>query len=233
MSKQNSSAGDPLRFSQNFLTSARTIRRIVGLANLNESDHVVEIGPGKGHITRELLSRCSHVTAVELDPKLCAALRVKFSGEPGLRLVRGDFLAHPLPRGPYKVFANIPFSRTTDILRKLTQGPCPPQEAWLVMEKGAAKRFLGLPHESLASLNLKPWFEGEILYHFRREDFHPMPAADAVLLHLKRRSAADITPAQRGAWMRFTAARLPTARDTLYVQWLCLFRRWWERGGRG
>jgi len=232
LSKQNSSAGGALRFSQNFLTSGRVIRRIVSLANLNDSDHVVEIGPGKGHITRELLSRCGHVTAVELDPKLCAALRIKFSGVPGLHLAQGDFLAHPLPRGPYKVFANIPFGRTTDILRKLTQGSHPPQEAWLVVEKGAAKRFLGLPHESLASLNLKPWFEGEILYHFRREDFHPMPAAAAVLLHLKRKPAADITPAQRGAWMRFTAARLPTTRDTLYVQWLCLFRRWWNKGGR-
>ena len=218
--------------SQNFLTSGRVIRRVVSLANLNEGDHVVEIGPGKGHITRELLARCGQVTAVELDQKLYENLRVKFAGEPGLRLVLGDFLGWELPKGPYKVFANIPFNRTTDIMRKLTLGPRPPEELWLVMEKGAAKRFLGRPRESLASLHIKPWFAGAVLYHFRREDFHPMPAADAVLLHLKRRPAADVTPAQRGAWMRFTAARLPATRDTLYVQWLCLFRRWWERGGR-
>jgi len=218
--------------SQNFLTCARVIRRVVDLANLSEHDHVVEIGPGKGHITRALLARCAQVTAIELDAKLYLYLQEKFSGEPNLRLVRGDFLARPLPRGPYKVFANIPFSRTTDIVRRLTQGLHPPTEAWLVMEKGAAKRFLGRPRESLASLQLKPWFEGEILYYFRREDFHPMPAVDAVLLHLKRRPAADISPAQRAAWLRFTAARLPTTRDTLYIQWLCLFRRWWERGGR-
>ena len=225
MPKQNN-------LSQNFLTSGQVIRRIVNLAQLGESDHVIEIGPGKGHITRALLARCGRVTAVELDPELYGKLCVKFSDNPKLRLVRGDFLAQPLPRGPYKVFANIPFSRTTDIVRKLTQSPRPPTEAWLVMEKGAAKRFLGRPHETLVSLYLKPWFEGEVLYHFRREDFHPMPAADAVLLHLKRRPAADLSPAQRGAWLRFTAARLPATRDTLYVQWLCLFRRWWEKGGR-
>jgi len=225
LSKQNS-------LSQNFLTSGQVIRRIVGLAGLNRGDHVVEIGPGKGHITRELLARCDQVTAVELDPALCEKLHAKFAGESNLRLVRGDFLGWDLPKGPYKVFANIPFGCTTDIVRKLTQGTRPPQEAWLVMEKGAAKRFLGLPRETLASLNLKPWFEGEVRWHFRREDFHPMPAADAVLLHLKRRPAADVTQAQRGAWMRFVAARLPATRDTLYVQWLCLFRRYWERGGR-
>jgi len=232
LSKQNSGAGNALRFSQNFLTSRQVIRRIVNLAGLSGDDHVVEIGPGKGHITRALLARCGQVTAVELDPKLYGGLRVKFAGAANLRLVQGDFLAWQPPRGACKVFANIPFGRTTDIVRRLTQGPCPPEEAWLVIEKGAAKRFLGRPRESLASLQLKPWFEGEVLYHFRREDFHPMPAADAVLLHLKRRTAADITPAQRGAWMRFTAARLPATRDTLYVQWLCLFRRYWDRGGR-
>jgi len=232
LSKQNSGRGGSLRFSQNFLTSGRVIRRIVSLADLNESDHVVEIGPGKGHITGALLARCARVTAIELDPKLYAGLREKFAGAPNLRLAHGDFLDWRPPRGAYKVFANIPFNRTTDIVRRLTGGPCPPEEAWLVMEKGAAKRFLGLPSENLSSLSLKPWFEGEVVYHFRREDFHPMPAVDAVLLHLKRRTAADITPAQRGAWMRFTAARLPTARDTLYIQWLCLFRRYWDRGGR-
>ena len=94
MSKQNS-------LSQNFLTSGQVIRRIVGLAGLDQDDHVVEIGPGKGHITRELLARCDRVTAVEIDPALCAKLRVKFAGSPNLRLVRGDFLAWPLPRGPY------------------------------------------------------------------------------------------------------------------------------------
>jgi 23S rRNA (adenine-N6)-dimethyltransferase len=225
LSKQNNR-------SQNFLTSGQVIRRVARLAGLNQQDHVMEIGPGKGHITRELLPRCGQVTAVEIDPALCAYLQAKFAGARNLRLVRGDFLALPLPRGPYKVFANIPFNRTTDIVRKLTLGSRPPNEAWLVMEKGAAKRFLGVPYEGPASLRLKPWFEGEVLYYFRREDFHPMPAADIVLLHLKRRPAADIAPVQRGAWMRFTAARLPAARDTLYIQWLCLFRRYWDRGGR-
>ena len=225
MSKQNT-------LSQNFLTSGQVIRRVVGLANLRADDHVIEIGPGKGHITGALLLRCGQVTAVELDPVLYTYLQGKFADSPNLRLVRGDFLALPLPKGHYKVFANIPFSRTTDIVRKLALSPRPPEEAWLVMEKGAAKRFLGRPHENLSSLSLKPWFEGEVLYHFRREDFHPMPAADAVLLHLKRRPAADLAPAQRGAWLRFTAARLPATRDTLYIQWLCLFRRYWDRGGR-
>ena len=228
MQKQNNA----LRVSQNFLTSAAITKRIVNLAKFQPGEHVVEIGPGKGHITRALLQKRLRVTAVELDPKLCAALQKNCAGAPNLRLVQGDFLAWPLPEGPYKVFANIPFNQTTAILRRLTQGPRPPEEAWLVVEKGAAKRYMGRPAETPASLRLKPWFEAEVRYHFRREDFHPMPGAQAVLLHLKRKARPDLPPAQRGAYLRFVAAQRVTTRDTLYIQWLCLFRRYWDRGGR-
>ncbi|MDR1465858.1 MAG: rRNA adenine N(6)-methyltransferase family protein [Oscillospiraceae bacterium] len=198
MSKSNTNssarAGNALAAAQNFLTSAALIRRLVALANLRREDHIVEIGPGKGHITRVLLTRCDQVTAVELDPALCARLRDRFGGTPGLQLVAGDFLAWPLPRTPYKVFSNLPFNQTSAILRKLTQGLHPPEEAWLVVEKGAAKRFLGSPRENLASLSLKPWFDAKLCWYFRREDFHPMPGVDAVLLHLKRKPAPDLPP---------------------------------------
>ena len=221
-----------LQASQNFLTSGQIIKRIVNIAKLRPGEHIVEIGPGKGHITRALLAKKVRVTAVELDTNLCAALREKFAGEENLRLVQGDFLGWPPPKGPYKIFANIPFNRTTDILRRLTQGPRPPEEAWLVMEKGAAKRFMGRPKETLSSLRLKPWFDAELRYHFRREDFHPKPGTDAVLLHLTRKATPDIPPTQRSAYLRFIAAQRGTTRDTLYIQWLCLFRRHWNRGGR-
>jgi 23S rRNA (adenine-N6)-dimethyltransferase len=61
-----------------------------------------------------------------------------------------------LPRTPYKVFANIPFNKTTNIVRKLTGSSNPPEEAWLVIEKGVAKRFMGTPNETIFSLNIKP-----------------------------------------------------------------------------
>jgi len=231
--KNNSRESQDLRVSQNFLTSRAVVERIVSLARLRREDHVVEIGPGKGHITRALLKRCGQVTAIELDPVLYEKLRETLGGADNLRLVQADFLRRPLPRGPYKVFANIPFNQTTAILRKLTQSSNPPDEIWLVVEKGAALRFIGRPRESLTSLNLKPWFEAELRYYFHRADFHPMPAAEAVLLHLTRKAAPDIPPARRAAYERFVRTRKGHAtRDTLYIQWLCLFRRYWDRGGR-
>ena len=241
----------PVWASQNFLTAPATISRILKLSGLNQSDHVIEIGPGKGNITRQLLRRCGSVSAVELDRGLFEKLSLKFENQANLRLFCGDFLQWRLPQTPYKVFANIPFCRTTEILRKLTKAPNPPEEAWLVVEKGAAKRFLGQPHETLASLQIKPFFQAEIRYYFRREDFHPAPSVDAVLLHLRRKAVPDVTGSERQAYRHFvsecwnnpgglhkllTKKQISAAlkceklscdvisREMLYVQWLCLFR---------
>ena len=220
--------------SQNFLTSKRTIRRLIHIAGLNQDDHVVEIGAGRGHITRELAQICERVSAYEIDRTLAGRLYETFHYS-GVHVLCRDFLMEPLPKdAPYKVFANIPFSRTTEIVRKLAAGAAPPEDAWLVMEKGAAKRFMGQPGESLISLLLKPFFDMEIRYHFRREDFHPAPSVDTVLFHMKRKAAPDITASQRRAYESFIrnnyGRRRCVSGETLYIQWLCLFRR--SRGKR-
>lgn len=232
--------------SQNFLTSTKTIRSLLALTDLTAGDTVLEIGAGKGHITRMLAERCSRVLTYEIDPVLSARLSGNLPDN--VRLFPADFLRAPLPKGPYKVFANIPFSITTDILHKLTEGPNPPQAAWLIMEKGAAMRFCGQGRESTASLLLKPWWEMRIIHRLRREDFHPMPRVDCVLLELRRKEMPDISLRERRQWAMFIArcqqlglrrlftpkqisqamreAGIPLSATLRYVQWLCLFRCW-------
>lgn len=242
----------PIWVSQNFLTSYKTIKRLIYKTSISPSDHVIEIGPGKGHITGLLLQSCRKVTAVEADEKLYGRLLEKYNDSQSLRLCHQDFLQWRLPASEsYKVFANIPFCHTTDILRKLTESKNPPTEAWLTMEKGAAKRFMGKPRETLLSLIIKPVFDLNIVYHFRREDFHPKPGVDVVMLHLKRKEHPDIAAGQRRIYEQFISAGLQnngaglrrlftkkqlsrvfkeagiydfTSGEMLYVQWLCLFR---------
>lgn len=131
-----------------------------------------------------------------------------------------------LPKTPYKVFANIPFNKTTEIIRKLTNDINPPDETWLVIQKGAAKRFIGKPDESLSSLTIKPFFDSEIIYYFRREDFHPAPSVDVVLLHFIKKSEPDVETADRYLYNRFLSENFYRSGEMLYVQWLGLFRRW-------
>jgi 23S rRNA (adenine-N6)-dimethyltransferase len=115
--------------------------------------------------------------------------------------------------------------------------------------KGRARRFLGQPTESLRSLMLKPFYELTIRHYFRREDFHPAPNVDVVLLHLKRRNRPDLSGSQRTAYKKFiiegfakwkdisTASILTRTtpkghgsgggippEEVRYIQWLCLFK---------
>lgn len=242
-------AGAPLSVSQNFLTSGYTIRRLLSLARLEPEGMVYEIGPGKGHITRELLGHCRVVRAAELDPVLCGRLEQAFGGQAGFSLYRGDFLKMPLPRtGRYQVFSNIPFSQTTAILRKLTQAPNPPAGAWLILEEGAAKRFS-------RDLSLRPFFTVKIKTIIDRREFHPAPSVNAALLELCPKARPDLPMEQREAFRNFlqaakrkglrslltkrqiaAALRLeklppcPADGNMLYVQWLCLFRCWQTMG---
>lgn len=241
-----------LSISQNFLTSRKTVDRLLTLARLSGSDTVVEIGAGKGHLTRALSGRCGKVLAWELDAALADKLKQTFCDNPAVRIIHQDFLKASLPRGPYKVFANIPFSLTTAIVKKLTQGPSFPDELFLIMEKGAAKRFLGLPKENAHSLAIKPLFDAEIVYYFAREEFHPAPRVDVVMVRLTKKQQPDVALSRLNAYRAFIerglrdgvcgrgsalsyaqankALRLEGLKDLresaemLYVQWLCLFR---------
>lgn len=248
----------PVSVSQNFLTSQKIINRLLRLTSINKCDTVLEIGAGKGHITKALLCKCNRVIASEIDVKLFESLCDKFSGHSDVHLMNNDFLQSNLPQSEYKVFSNIPFSITTDIIRKLTQDKNPPLDAWLVMEKGAAKRFCGKPNDTLQSLLLRPYFNLRIVYYFRREDFHPAPCVDVTLLHISQKIVPDLLWSEQKAYRDFVshglkfglfgkqalltkhqisvALRLaklnPIQPDSevLYIQWLCLFRCWLKHG---
>lgn len=248
--------------SQNFLTSRKLIQRIVCLAGFQREDVVLEIGTGKGHLTEELCRQAGKVCSVEIDKRLMESAGKRLSKYSNVELVSGDFLKYHLPeKGAYQVFANIPFFLTTQIMEKLTQGKNPPTDIWLVMEKGAAKRFMGIPKETQKSLALKVRWEMKMVYHFRREDFHPKPSVDCVLVHFGRKAIPDLNGKEYREFQQFieravrygmtgkggpltkrqASAALKKAglyhayEDgvTLYIQWLCLFRCYQDlKGGR-
>lgn len=174
--------------SQNFLTSRRLLERIVRKSTITKTDIVIEIGTGKGHLTEVLCQRAKFVYTVEIDRKLLERARDRLKHADNVKLICRDFMQYALPRrGDYKVFANIPYYMTTKIVKKLTEDAHPPSELWLVMEKGAAKRFMGVSGETKDSLRLKRKWKLEIVYYFSREDFHPKPSVDSVLLHMNAR----------------------------------------------
>lgn len=187
----------PLRYSQNFLRDPRLVARLLNASSISGDDLVYEIGPGAGALTDGLARLARRVVAIELDAALAERLRQRYAANPRVAIHTGDFLEFALPQRPYKVFASIPFAHTHEIVTRLTSAVCPPEEAYLIMQREAAEKFCGVPREYLYALLLKPWFEVEITYHFRRADFTPVPNVEVVMLRIRKRGPPLIAQEQR------------------------------------
>jgi len=196
-----------VKYSQNFLRDIRLVQRLVEKSSITPSDLVIDIGSGKGIITDILSTRCKKVIAVEADPELADRLKQKFKGVLNIQIQSGDFLALNLPSEPYKVFSNIPFNRTADIIRKLVNTPQSPSDTYLIVQKESALKFIGSPlsKEALFSVMIKPWFELSIEHNFQRSDFEPHPNIDIVLLRIRKRETPIIQENQTTQYKDFVS----------------------------
>jgi 16S rRNA A1518/A1519 N6-dimethyltransferase RsmA/KsgA/DIM1 with predicted DNA glycosylase/AP lyase activity len=223
--------------AQHFLWNRQLVDRLVRASSISSRDLVLEIGPGRGILTQVLLQAAARVIAVELDENLCEALRQKLGHHRNLVLVRGDCLALALPREPYKVFANIPFNITGDIVRKLLQSDDPPSDCYLLMQTEAAGKFLPNDrHNSLAALLYYPWWEMRVTHHFQRADFIPRPRVDTLLLQIARRSAPLLGVRQKALYQNYLAdcfGRDPHAGRRAPDRFLSAFRSFSQDAGRG
>jgi 23S rRNA (adenine-N6)-dimethyltransferase len=202
-------------YAQHFLKDPCLIASLLDKSSIGPDDVVYEIGPGKGIITAQLARRCKQVVAIEKDPRLVVLLLRQFADRPHVTIHEGDFLHYCLPRKPYKVFANIPFNITKAIVTRLTTAEYSPNDVYLVMQKEAGEMFLGKPRESLYTVLMKPWFEVEIVHHFRRKDFVPKPGVDVVLLRLRKRGPPLIHHADRQCFRDFVVYGFTTWRPTV------------------
>ena len=194
-----------LSHSQNFLWNHEFVRSLIDKTDIGSSDLVVEIGPGKGIITRTLAKRAGRVIGVEFDSELAAELKNQFLNYPSVEIVKTNFLTWDLPREPYKDFANLPFNMTADIVNKLLTGQNSPETTYLVMQDKAAERFIGQPvgPNSQVSILLKPFYDMDIITRIERGQFEPRPNVDAVLARFEKRSLSKVNPRVRQLYRDF------------------------------
>ncbi len=219
----SSSSRRSVLYAQNFLKSPRLVSTVLDHCAIDPDDVVYEVGPGKGIITEQLALRCKQVIAIEKDPCLAALLQQQFADRSNVAIYQGDFLDYSLPRKPYKVVANIPFNVTSAIVARLTSAANPPEGAYLAMQSEAAMMFLGQPRESLRSILLRPWFEMAVAYHFRREDFIPVPRVDVVMLRLRKRGPPLVCDADRQCFRDLVTYLFTAWRPTLASSLTSLF----------
>ncbi|HVZ67344.1 MAG TPA: rRNA adenine N-6-methyltransferase family protein [Patescibacteria group bacterium] len=187
--------------SQNFLHDRSLVNRLVGLSSIGKLDLVLEIGPGDGIILESLLDRARQVIGIEIDFDLYQRLQQRYKNRANLSLYLGDVLALPAPRGPYKVFSNIPFSIEGQLIRKFLDDPNPPEDCFLVVRRDLAERLLR--QNTLFGATYGPFFEFSIFHRFRRRDFRPVPKVEAMMFRFKKREKVLLSWEEKKRYQKF------------------------------
>lgn len=190
------------KLSANFLHDKGLVQKLVQRSSIGKNDTVLEIGPGKGIITQQLLEAANHTLGVELDSNLCRYLTNRFPSS-NLTLFEGDFLSFPLPQTKYKVFANLPFQIEGQAVRRLIDNENPPQDCYSIIRKDLAMRLAGIPRENQFSLMHKPWFEFSIVYDFKPYDFSPPTKVKATLFRFTQRQKPFIPILEKSKYQEF------------------------------
>ena len=195
--------------SQHFLRNPRLIAELIGHSNIRRGDLVIDIGAGSGAITAVLARRCRQVLAYENEPGILNKLQQNMRRHKNVKVIAQDFLLAKLPDEPYKVFANIPFHLSADIVRKLTSNNemHTPRSIYLIVQKQFAQKIVPSDRHFTSQLGtqLAPWWQARIRRPLRRTDFTPPPAVDTVLLELKPQSEPLLSTLERDKYQSFVA----------------------------
>lgn len=176
-------------YAQHFLRSPRLVAELVGHSNIRKNDTVYDLGAGSGVIASVLAGKCKKVVAVEIEPEALFKLRQNLDHVDNVKIIAGSLLDLAPPTEPYKIFANIPFNLSAQVVRKFTEATLPPKSMYLITQKQFARKLVpGNDHfTSQLSAEIAPWFIVRIRKPLRKTDFTPPPAVDTVLLEIKPR----------------------------------------------
>lgn len=172
---------------QNFLMHRQIAERMVDAAGVGKSDTVLEIGPGRGMLTRALCARATKVIAVETDANLLPGLQADFAPEIAsgqLELIEADIRAFDPTsiQGPYQLVANIPYYLTGEIMRQFLETAHKPTSMTLLVQKEVAERIARSAKESLLSLSVKAYGMPKYLFTVPKGAFVPAPSVDSAAL---------------------------------------------------
>jgi len=172
------------RLGQHFLFDPAILGRIADAALIAPTDHVLEIGPGQGPLTRELARRAARVTAIETDAHLAAALATQFAGS-NVTIVHGDALDVPWPSADI-VAGNIPYQITSPLIERALSPPRPKRIVFL-MQLEVADRLAAAPGtKAYGSLSAGVQLVAAVekLFVVKAGSFRPPPKVQSAVVRL-------------------------------------------------
>jgi len=180
---------------QNFVIDGNTCRKIVRLANINNTDVVLEIGPGLGSLTIALLPEAREVIAVEIDRRLASQLAETMQNKipnhaSKLQIINEDAqLVNELPQLPTALVANLPYNISVPVILHLLEKFPSINKGLVMVQAEVAQRLAAKPGNKIygtPSVKAKWWAEMSIAGNVSREVFWPVPNVDSLLVGFQR-----------------------------------------------
>lgn len=190
------------RFGQNFVVDRNVVDRIIASVNPQSTETIIEIGPGRGALTKRLVESGARVVAVEFDRELLPQLREQFRDAQNFHLVEADaletdFCAAIQPADSARVVANLPYNVGTAILQRVIEQRRCITEMTVMLQREVADRITA-PADSAErgylSVFVEAYCEAEKLFDVSPKAFRPVPkvVSTVVRLRVREKIVADV-----------------------------------------
>ncbi len=229
------------RFGQHFLRDLRVVERIVAAFAPQPTDHVVEIGPGEGVLTRTLIGRVARLDLVELDRDLAAQLAQTYAGAPTITVhqadaLKFDFRALARPGERLRLIGNLPYNISTPLLfHALAQAECvreaatapsmargprlgPISDMLFMLQKEVVERLSAVPggkDYGRLSVMVQWRCRVENLFTVPPGAFYPPPKVDSAVVRLTPHATPPVAVRDPDAFARVVQAAFAQRRKTL------------------
>ena len=214
---------------QNFLISQNVVDKIVESSNITKEDLIIEIGPGLGTLTKELLEKAGKVICIELDKKMIKILNDRFSMYKNFELIHGDVLKVRLNKiikdekeknglKKAKIVANLPYYITTPIVMKLLEDRLDLETITVMVQKEVADRLIAIPGEKdtgAITYSVYYYATSEAILEVPNDSFIPEPEVTSKVIKLTTRKEPPVEVKSRGVMFKIIKSAFMQRRKTL------------------
>ena len=214
---------------QNFLINQNVVNQIVESSHITKQDVVIEIGPGLGTLTKELLENAGKVICIELDKKMIKILTDRFSLYENFEVIHGDVLKVRLNKiikeekekngfKSAKIVANLPYYITTPIIMKLLEDRLDLESITVMIQKDVADRLIAIPGEKetgAITYSVYYYASAEGIMEVPNDSFIPEPEVTSKVIKLTLRKEPPVEVKSRGVMFKIIKSAFMQRRKTL------------------
>lgn len=210
---------------QNFMLDEGFLNHLLNLADIKETDNVLEIGPGPGLMTSLIAGRANRVLAIELDERLEPVLGDVLAGQDNAQVIFADAMKADLSTlvrdkldESYRVIANLPYYITADLIQKMIMTQPLPESICVMVQKEAAERLMsrvGMKNWCALSATVQYFGECEVLDEVPPELFNPPPHVDSCFIRIQMHEKRMLEEGEEAAFLKLVRCCFAMRRKTL------------------